>query len=298
MSAKIIQGRAIAQEILGQLKTAIQALKGRPPSLVVVLVGNHPASEAYIAAKKRACDAVGIHSEVRHFSTTISQAELLFEIDRLNKDPAVDGFLIQLPLPPHISTRHVILKMDPAKDVDGFHPLNLGKLLIGDEQAIIPCTPYGILELLVRSEVQLSNKHVVIVGRSNIVGKPLAALLVQKRFECNATVTLIHSHTPHPAQICKEADVLIAAIGHPKTITAQMVKPGAIVIDVGINRIPAPETKHGYAIVGDVDFERVKEVCSMITPVPGGVGPMTVAMLLKNTWSCFLNHSSSCASSF
>jgi methylenetetrahydrofolate dehydrogenase (NADP+) / methenyltetrahydrofolate cyclohydrolase len=279
---KLIDGKAIAAEIHHEVAIAIAELPGRQPGLTAILVGDDPASATYVATKRRACEAVGIRSQVLNFASDITHDQLLAEIERLNDDPSVDGILIQLPLPPQVQVREVIATIDPTKDVDGFHPVNMGKALIGETTGFAPCTPAGIVELLKRSHVPTSGKHAVIIGRSNIVGKPLAALLVQKGGP-NATVTIAHSGTDNLTELCRSADILVAAIGRPHTVTAEMVKEGAVVIDVGINRIDAPENSKGYQVVGDVDFDEVAPKTSLITPVPGGVGPMTVAMLLHNT---------------
>ncbi len=284
---KLIDGTAIAKGIREQLAKAVTGVVGRKPGLSVILVGENPASETYVATKRRAAQNVGIRSEVIRMPVTVTESELLARIDALNIDGQVDGILVQMPLPAHISSEKVIVQIDPAKDVDGFHPINMGKLLIGDESGFIPCTPYGIHEMLVRSHIKIEGKRVVILGRSNIVGKPLAALLMQKRPTCNATVTLVHSRSQSLKEICREADVLVAAIGRPKFVTAEMVKEGAVVIDVGINRVDAPQTAKGYTLVGDVDAAGVSEKASLVSPVPGGVGPMTVAMLLQNTWTSY-----------
>lgn len=272
---QLIEGIPVAERILLSIKKAILSIKGRKPGLAFILVGNHPASQTYIRMKKKKCEQVGIISYDYEFSSTISEQELLHEILQLNQNPSVDGILVQLPLPSHIDSAKVFEAIDPKKDVDGFHPLNVGKLFLGRHDGFVPCTPLGIHILLKEAQIPLSGKHVVIVGRSNIVGKPLAALLMQKAPHCNATVTVAHSMTERLDEICRSADVLVAAIGQPHFIKAHMVKKGAVVIDVGINRTPE--------IVGDVDFAQVAPLCSAITPVPGGVGPMTIAMLLSNT---------------
>jgi methylenetetrahydrofolate dehydrogenase (NADP+)/methenyltetrahydrofolate cyclohydrolase len=271
-----IDGKQIASEVKEETKAAVTSLNGRKPGLAFVLVGGHPASEMYVRAKKKACAYVGMHSVLVQLPASIAESDLLAQIDQLNRNPAIDGILIQLPLPSHLDTQAVMSSVDPSKDVDGFHPINVGKMLLGDESAFIPCTPHGILVLLEKSQVSVEGKHVVIVGRSNIVGKPLAALLMQKRKGCNATVTVCHSRSERLADITQTADILIAAMGQPLFIKAGMVKPGAVVIDVGINRL-------SDKLVGDVDFAAVEKIASLITPVPGGVGPMTIAMLLKNT---------------
>jgi methylenetetrahydrofolate dehydrogenase (NADP+)/methenyltetrahydrofolate cyclohydrolase len=281
----LIDGRKIAAEIRQELAHKIHAVSGRKPGLAFILVGDDPASHTYVRAKKKACADLGIVSFLTHFPITASQEELLHEIARLNGDPQVDGILVQLPLPLHIHDHAVMQAIDPAKDVDGFHPLNMGKLLLGDETGFSPCTPNGIRELLKRSKITVSGKHVVIVGRSNIVGKPLAAILMQKKSDCNATVTLAHSGSHNLAEITKTAEILIVAAGHPHLICKEMVRPGSVVVDVGINRL-----KDG-TLVGDVDFANVVGIASHMTPVPGGVGPMTIAMLLSNTWVSFTRRS-------
>lgn len=282
--AKIINGNEIAAEIRAEAAVEVQELvaRGIKPCLAVVLVGSNPASKVYVGAKVRACDEVGVKSLKIELSKEVTEQNLLDEVDRLNRDPSVHGILVQLPLPHHIDEERVIERIDPDKDVDGFHPENVGKLSIGID-SLTPCTPSGIPELIVRSGINMSGKHAVIVGRSNIVGKPLMNILVQKGKKANCTVTCCHSGTDHLANFTRQADILIAAIGVPKFITAGMVKEGATVIDVGINRVEDPEHSHGYRLVGDVDFEEVAEVAGAITPVPGGVGPVTVAMLMKNT---------------
>lgn len=272
---KLIKGAPVAQSIEERIQTAINHAR-RKPGLAFISVGEDPASRTYIRMKKKKCDKVGILSLDREFSSNISEQELLDEIDELNRDPHVDGILVQLPLPRQIETRRVMERIDPTKDVDGFHPLNIGRLFLGELEGFLPCTPHGIHLLLMRHKIPLQGKHVVIVGRSNIVGKPLAAILMQKNPECNATVTIAHSYTERLPEICRSADILVAAMGQPHFIKREMVKKGAVVIDVGINRVAGK-------IVGDVDFDQVAPLCSHITPVPGGVGPMTIAMLLSNT---------------
>jgi len=278
---KLIEGKKVAAEIELRLADAVSQITIRKPGLAFILVGDDPSSRVYIGMKKKKCKEVGILSFDREFPTSTSERELIEEIHRLNKNPDVDGILVQLPLPPHINQTHVIESVIPEKDVDGFHPLNMGKLLIGDASGFCPCTPLGVHVLLAHSGVNIEGKHVVIVGRSTIVGKPLAALLMQKAPHCNATVTVAHSLSHNLPELCRSADILIAAIGKAGFIKEDMVKQGAVVIDVGINRIAGKDA--GYRIVGDVDFERVAPKCSYITPVPGGVGPMTIAMLLSNT---------------
>jgi methylenetetrahydrofolate dehydrogenase (NADP+) / methenyltetrahydrofolate cyclohydrolase len=287
MMYHLIDGKACAHKLEASFKQKIEALEGRAPVLVVILVGDSPASKLYIKRKREACKRVGIISILKNFPATISEQSLLMEIDLLNRDRDVDALLIQLPLPSAISAQNICLAIDPKKDVDGFHPLNLGKLLMGDENALVACTPLGIIMLLQEEKISLEGAHVVVIGRSNIVGKPLAALLSQNREGLNATVTLAHSKTVDLAKLTKSADILIAAIGKPHVIKKEMVSPNTVVIDVGINRLLDPTSKSGYQIVGDVDFEEVKNVCSAITPVPGGVGPMTIAALLNNTLKCY-----------
>jgi methylenetetrahydrofolate dehydrogenase (NADP+)/methenyltetrahydrofolate cyclohydrolase len=278
----ILSGRKYADQIEGEIKQIISTLP-RPPGLAVVLVGNNPSSEAYVAMKKKACSYAGIRSFPFSFPATITEAELLQQIDQLNNHPEVDGILVQLPLPRHINTETIIEAIDPAKDVDGFHPINIGKLLLGLGGGFIPCTPLGIQKLLEGADISSEGKDVVIVGRSSIVGKPLAALLLQNNSSANATVTIVHSKTQNLEKHTQRADILIAALGSPLFIKKEMVKEGAVVIDVGINRVDDPTSAKGYHLVGDVDFKNVEPKCQAITPVPKGVGPMTVAMLLHNT---------------
>jgi methylenetetrahydrofolate dehydrogenase (NADP+)/methenyltetrahydrofolate cyclohydrolase len=284
MAAKIISGTEVAKEIREELKVEIAELTekhGIIPGLVTILVGVDPASQSYVAAKNKTAHALGIHSEQVTLPADTSEADLLALVDKYNKDAKIHGILVQLPLPKHINEANVLYAINPDKDVDGFHPVNVGKMVLG-EQCFLPCTPHGILELLVRSGVQTSGAEVVVIGRSNIVGKPIANLMLQKRSGGNATVTLCHTRTKDMAAHCRRADILIAAVGVPKMVTADMVKEGVAIIDVGVNRIGMSES--GKAILaGDVDFEAVKEKASCITPVPGGVGPMTITMLMKNT---------------
>jgi methylenetetrahydrofolate dehydrogenase (NADP+)/methenyltetrahydrofolate cyclohydrolase len=284
MTAKIISGTEVAKAIREELKVEVAELIGKhgvTPGLVTILVGENPASQSYVAAKNKTAHALGIHSEQVTLAADTSEADLLALVDKFNKDSNIHGILVQLPLPKHINEANVLYAIDPEKDVDGFHPVNVGKMVLG-EQCFLPCTPHGILELLVRSGVETSGAEVVVVGRSNIVGKPIANLMLQKRAGGNATVTLCHTRTKDMAAHCRRADILIAAVGVPKMITADMVKDGVVIIDVGVNRIGMSES--GKAILaGDVDFEAVKEKASYITPVPGGVGPMTITMLMKNT---------------
>ncbi|HSX12733.1 MAG TPA: bifunctional methylenetetrahydrofolate dehydrogenase/methenyltetrahydrofolate cyclohydrolase FolD [Rhabdochlamydiaceae bacterium] len=273
---RLIDGKAIASEIENNIAHAIQKLKGRPPALAFILVGEDPASQSFIRMKKKKCHEVGILSIDRELSENVSEAHLIKEIEQLNQDRDVDGILVQLPLPAHINSDHIVLSIHPDKDVDGFHPINVGKMLIGYQDIFFPCTPHGIQVLLARSHIETAGKHVVILGRSNLVGKPLAAILMQKRAHANATVTIAHSQSQDLKKICSSADILVAAMGNPLFVGPDMVKQGAVVIDVGINRM-------GKKIVGDVDFDKVAPKCSYISPVPGGVGPMTIAMLLSNT---------------
>ncbi len=284
MTAKIISGTEVAKAIREELKVEVAELvekHGIVPGLVTILVGEDPASQSYVAAKNKTAHALGIHSEQVTLAADTSEADLLALVDKYNNDPKIHGILVQLPLPKHINEANVLYAINPDKDVDGFHPVNVGKMVLG-EKCFLPCTPHGILELLVRSGVETSGAEVVVVGRSNIVGKPIANLMLQKRAGGNATVTLCHTRTKDMAAHCRRADILIAAVGVPKMITADMVKEGVSVIDVGVNRIGMTES--GKAILaGDVDFESVKEKASCITPVPGGVGPMTITMLMKNT---------------
>jgi methylenetetrahydrofolate dehydrogenase (NADP+)/methenyltetrahydrofolate cyclohydrolase len=256
--------------------------KGIVPGLAVVLVGEDPASKSYVTAKERACEDMGILSDDNRLEADTSQEELMALVEKLNKDPKINGILVQLPLPDGLNEAEVLLAIDPAKDVDGFHPVNVGKMVVG-EKAFLPCTPHGILQLLMRSGVTIKGAEAVIVGRSNIVGKPLANMLIQKNPTGNATVTVCHTRTKDLSYHTKRADILIAAAGRPNTVTADMVKEGVVVIDVGVNRVEDATKKRGYRLVGDVDFEAVKEKASLITPVPGGVGPMTITMLLYNT---------------
>jgi methylenetetrahydrofolate dehydrogenase (NADP+)/methenyltetrahydrofolate cyclohydrolase len=274
----ILNGKKIADEILLELKQKIAEASGqRAPLLAFLLIGENAASQIYVKYKIKACEKVGIKTQGFELPKEIPQMEVLRIIDQLNSDSNVDGILVQLPLPPQLNTQEIIERVDPKKDVDGFHPLNIGRLLLGYEPYFIPCTPLGILELLKRSSIPVQGKHVVIMGRSNIVGKPLAALLMQKSNEANATVTLVHSYSQGLELITSQADILIAAMGNPRFVQFSMVKKGAVVIDVGINR-------HSGQLMGDVDFDKVAPICSHITSVPGGVGPMTIAMLLSNTY--------------
>ena len=284
MAAKIIDGKQIAETIRGELKNRISVLKekGITPGLGVILVGNNPASRSYVTAKERACESIGIYSDDNRLPEDVTETDLLKKINEMNVDPKIHGILVQLPLPKHINESTVLLAIDPKKDVDGFHPINVGKMMIG-EDTFFPCTPHGVLQMLLRSNIETSGKHVVVIGRSNIVGKPVANMLLQKRDGANATVTLCHTGTKSIESHTLQADILIVASGFPNTVTADMVKPGAVVIDVGVNRIEDNTKKSGYRLVGDVDYEGVSAIASAITPVPGGVGPMTITMLLYNT---------------
>ncbi|MHC4324009.1 MAG: bifunctional methylenetetrahydrofolate dehydrogenase/methenyltetrahydrofolate cyclohydrolase FolD [Planctomycetota bacterium] len=284
MTAQIIDGKQVAADMRAELKAEVAKLKeqGIVPGLAVVLVGEDPASKSYVTAKERACEDMGIFSDDNRLDAGISQQELMALVDKLNKDPKINGILVQLPLPDGLNEAEVLLAIDPAKDVDGFHPVNVGKMVVG-EKAFLPCTPHGILQLLMRSGVTIKGAEAVIVGRSNIVGKPLANMLIQKNPTGNATVTVCHTRTKDLSYHTKRADIVIAAAGRPNTVTADMVKEGVVVIDVGVNRVEDATKKRGYRLVGDVDFEAVKEKASLITPVPGGVGPMTITMLLYNT---------------
>ncbi len=284
MSAKIIDGKLISTEIREELKHEVENLKkdGITPGLGVILVGEDPASKSYVTAKERACESLGIYSDNRHIPKETSEEELLSLIDAMNNDPKIDGILVQLPLPKHIDPDKVIMRISPDKDVDGFHPQSIGKMIMGKE-TFLPCTPHGVVKLLNYAGVQIEGAHVVVVGRSNIVGKPVANLLLDKSKNGNATVTVCHSRTKNIREMTLQADILIAAIGKAQFITADMVKDGAVIIDVGVNRVEDSTKKKGFRLVGDVDFEPVKEKASAITPVPGGVGPMTITMLMYNT---------------
>ncbi len=284
MTAKIVSGTEVAKEIREELKVEVAELKEKHdivPGLVTILVGEDPASQSYVAAKNKTAHALGINSEQVTLDVETNEDELLELVEKYNNDANINGILVQLPLPKHINENKVLNTIDPDKDVDGFHPVNIGRMVLG-EQCFLPCTPHGVLELLSRSGVETSGAEVVILGRSNIVGKPMANLMLQKRDAGNATITLCHTRTKDMAAHCRRADIIIAAAGVPKLVTADMVKEGAAIMDVGVNRIG--KSKSGKAILaGDVDFDSVKEKASCITPVPGGVGPMTITMLMKNT---------------
>lgn len=284
MAYEIIDGKSVSREIRKNLKGRIKALKDRgiTPGLAAVLVGDDPASNTYVNSKAKACEKLGIYSEVIRKPADISQQELEDIVVRLNNDSRISGILVQSPLPDHMDELTVTLAINPAKDVDGFHPHNVGMMLIG-RPTLLPCTPFGIIKLMEYYQLDPSGKEVVVVGRSNIVGKPIAALLMQKTDWGNATVTIAHSRTRNLADVVRRAEIVIAAIGRPSTVTADMVRDGAIVIDVGVNRVEDDTTEKGYRLAGDVDFDAVAEKTSYITPVPGGVGPMTIAMLMSNT---------------
>jgi methylenetetrahydrofolate dehydrogenase (NADP+)/methenyltetrahydrofolate cyclohydrolase len=290
----LIDGKAISEQIKSELKAKVETYKqrtGKVAGLSVIIIGENPASQVYVRNKAKSCVEIGMRSEVIELPATISQADLLKRIDELNHNPDVHGILVQQPLPKHIDDFAVTLAIKPEKDVDGFHPENVGKLCIGRlDECFISCTPFGVIELFKRYQIQTEGKHCVIVGRSNIVGKPMAMLMMQKLKQMNATVTVCHSATPNISDFTRQADILIAAIGKANFITAEMVKSGAVVIDVGINQIDDATKKSGKRLVGDVDFDGVSKLASSITPVPGGVGPMTIAMLLSNTLTSFERH--------
>jgi methylenetetrahydrofolate dehydrogenase (NADP+)/methenyltetrahydrofolate cyclohydrolase len=286
MAAKLIDGKAIAEQINAETAAEIARLKAQhqvTPGLAVVLVGDNPASAAYVASKDRMCARLGMHSERIDLPASTQQGALLAVINDLNFKKQIHGILVQSPLPPQISEDAIFSAIDPSKDVDGFHPINVGKLVLGDPTGFVPCTPAGVHQLLIRSGVAVEGAHVVVLGRSRIVGRPVSLILSQKAPHANATVTVCHSRSKNLAEICRSADILIAAIGVPRFVKADMVCAGAVVIDVGINRVEDPTAGKGYRLVGDVDFDAVKEKVSLISPVPGGVGPMTIAMLMHNT---------------
>lgn len=286
---ELIDGKKIAAQIKEELADEVTHIKEtgkRLPHLVAVLVGNDPASETYVASKVKTCKAIGCKSTELRYGEDITEEQLLEVVDKLNKDADVDGYIVQLPLPAHISEEKVLNAINPKKDVDGFHPYNLGRMLIG-QPTFIPATPAGIVELLRRYKIETRGKNCVVVGRSNIVGTPMAVLMSRKDEFADCTVTLCHSRTQNMKEITSKADILIVALGKPKYITAEMVKEGAVVIDVGIHRLPSTKTKSGFHLVGDVDFDSVAPKCSYITPVPGGVGPMTIASLIQNTLKAY-----------
>ncbi len=289
----ILDGKKTSNDIKSELSVLVDELmkKGkRPPHLAAVLVGNDGASLTYVGSKVRSCEKIGYQSTLIHLPETTSEDELLEQIHSLNTDKEIDGFIVQLPLPKHIDDEKVLMAVDPHKDVDGFHPTNFGKMAL-DMESFIPATPYGIVELLDRYKIDISGKHAVVIGRSNIVGRPMSILLSRKSSPGNATVTLTHSRTKNLETITKEADIVVSALGVPNFLTQDMIKEGAIIIDVGITRVPDDSKPKGYVITGDVDYENVKEKASYITPVPGGVGPMTIAMLLQNTYHAYTRYS-------
>jgi methylenetetrahydrofolate dehydrogenase (NADP+)/methenyltetrahydrofolate cyclohydrolase len=281
----LIDGKAISSKVLGECRTEIDSLKasGITPGLAVVIVGDDPASQAYVGSKVRTCRDLGMHSQHIALPAATSQDDLLAVIHSLNHDPAIHGILVQSPPPPHINEAEIVRTIRPDKDVDGFHPENVAKLAMESPDAFVPCTPLGCQRLLLEYQIPTAGARVVVIGRSMIVGKPLALLLMARGPGGDATVTVAHSRTRDLPAVCREADILIAAIGRPRFVTPEFIRPGAVVIDVGINRVPDASAKNGYRITGDVDFEAVAPLCSAITPVPGGVGPMTIAMLIGNT---------------
>jgi len=286
MSAEIISGKEIAQTIREETAARVAALKEKHdfvPGLATVLVGEDPASQSYVGMKNKTAKEMGIFSRQITLDVETPEAELLGIVEGLNADPAIHGILVQLPLPKHIDESKILLAIDPAKDVDGFHPVSVGKLSTGETEVLAPCTPAGVVQMLMRTGNDPAGKHCVVVGRSNIVGRPMASLLLRKAPGGNATVTVCHSRTPDLGAVTRLADILIVAIGWPEMVKADMVKPGAVVIDVGVNRVEDSTRERGYRLTGDVAFEEVKEVASAITPVPGGVGPMTITMLMSNT---------------
>jgi len=281
----ILDGKKISNDIKEEIKVQVQKMKDngeKVPHLAAVLVGDDGASLTYVGSKVRSCERIGFESTLVKMSNTTSEVELLNKIKELNEDDNIDGFIVQLPLPPQINEQKVLLAVDPNKDVDGFHPMNFGKMAL-DMSSFIPATPFGILELLERYKVETNGKHTVVIGRSHIVGRPMSILMSRKGWPGNSTVTLTHSRTKNLAEITRQADIIISALGVPEFVTADMVKDGVVIIDVGITRVPDESRPKGYVIKGDVDFENVSKKASFITPVPGGVGPMTIAMLLKNT---------------
>ncbi|MDA0178584.1 Methenyltetrahydrofolate cyclohydrolase / Methylenetetrahydrofolate dehydrogenase (NADP+) [Mesoflavibacter sp. HG96] len=281
----ILDGKKVSNDIKNEIKAEVDKMKAngeKVPHLAAVIVGNDGASLTYVGSKVRACERVGFESTMVRMSNTTSEIELLDKIEELNENDDIDGFIIQLPLPPQIDTQKVLMAVHPDKDVDGFHPMNFGKMAL-DMSTFIPATPFGILELLDRYQVDTKGKHTVVIGRSHIVGRPMSILMGRKGFPGNSTVTLTHSHTKNITQITSQADIIISALGVPNFLKAEMVKDDAVIIDVGITRVPDENAAKGYVITGDVDYENVSKKASYITPVPGGVGPMTIAMLLKNT---------------
>ncbi len=295
MAAQLIDGKRVAAEVNAETAAQVAQLQsehGLRPGLAVVIVGQDPASQVYVNMKEKRAAELGLYSRKIELPADTTQAALLQVIDELNADAQINGILVQSPPPPQIAENEVILRIDPRKDVDCFHPYNVGKMLIGDRDGFFPCTPYGIMVLLERHGLDPAGKHAVVIGRSNIVGKPMMSLLMQKAKGANATVTVCHSRTPNIPELTLQADILIAAIGKAEFVTADMVKPGAIVVDVGINRVEDGSSKNGYRLVGDVKFDEVSAKASWITPVPGGVGPMTIAMLMQNTVKACKMHNS------
>ncbi len=279
----LIDGKEVSALLKQEIAAEVELIKAsgkRPPHLAAILVGHDGGSETYVAAKVKACEMVGFESTLIRFEDDVTESELLLGIDRLNRDAGIDGFIVQLPLPKHISEEKVIESIDPRKDVDGFHPVNVGRVVAG-MPAFVSATPFGIMELLRRYKIETSGKNCVVIGRSNIVGRPMSILLSQKGVDC--TVTLCHSRTKNLKEVCRQADIIVAALGMPEFLTGEMVKEGAVVIDVGTTRVPSDQTKSGFKLKGDVKFDEVAPKCSFITPVPGGVGPMTIASLLHNT---------------
>jgi methylenetetrahydrofolate dehydrogenase (NADP+)/methenyltetrahydrofolate cyclohydrolase len=288
----LLDGKKVSNEIKNEIAEEVQQMKNRGekvPHLAAIIVGNDGASLTYVNSKVKACERVGFESTLVKLSSTISETELLKKIKELNDNPDIDGFIVQLPLPKQIDTQKVLLSVDPDKDVDGFHPTNFGKMAL-DMSSFIPATPYGILELLERYNVETKGKHTVVIGRSHIVGRPMSILMGRKGFPGNSTVTVTHSYTKNITQITSQADIIITALGNPEFLKAEMVKDDVVIIDVGITRVPDEDSPRGYRITGDVDFDNVSKKASFITPVPGGVGPMTIAMLLKNTLLARENH--------
>jgi len=284
MSAQILDGKQVAAAMREEIRQEVARLKERgvTPGLAVILVGDDPASQSYVRSKEKACAEAGIYSDDNRLPADTPEQALLELVRGKNEDSRIHGILVQLPLPKHMDESKVLLAVDPVKDVDGFHPVNVGRMVLG-EKGFLPCTPHGVVQLLARSGVQTAGAHVVVVGRSNIVGKPVANMLLQKKENANATVTVCHTGTRDMAFFTRQADILIVAAGRPATVTGDMVKEGAVVIDVGVNRVEDATRTSGYRLVGDVDFDAVREKASLITPVPGGVGPMTITMLLWNT---------------
>jgi len=283
--AKLIDGRAIAEKVYVDLRREIAQLKssGVTPGLAVILVGDNPASRAYVRSKDKMCRDLGLHSVKLELPASTTQSELIARVEELNRDPAIYGILVQSPPPKQIDEPAIVRALDPRKDVDGFHPENIAKLALGDPAGLVPCTPLGVQRLLIESKIDIGGAHVVILGRSMIVGKPLALLLMQKNKNADATVTVVHSRSRNLAEITRSADILIAAIGQANFVKAEHVRDGVVVVDVGINRVEDAATERGYRLVGDVAFDEVEKKASAITPVPGGVGPMTIAMLMSNT---------------